>query len=347
MHRVCCCGAGCITDCCTWWACAPTAPINVRIFGSYKVEVACSNGQTLVPVEGSYEITATLVRTGTSCATYRYSSHNAYLTFTRFERTYETSLGTICDAPQAPCSWTHCVDCSCYPGIQFRVLEQHRYDFAGNVDGKNNIMDCTGHEALRVNQAVITIACTSDSCLPGCVQPVLIWSPHGNSEQGSGQYASVRHRVTCGPTQICLGDPICGVDEHIDVPLPHWVWGGASRCPAIDDLTFAAPTVHGTATGCGAFSDQMARGFDHNPFTVDTCAYPINAAPIDAPASPSGCMYQSFYIKLGTACVEGTDGIHTCYKLDVNDPQGFSFLCAPTDVCGQFTQTEVHSWEVV
>lgn len=87
----CCCNQECASDCCSWWSCSPTAPINVVLSGSAITNKKILPGTQVLLLEEIYwTITATLTRSGSTCTPsgappyntlYRYSAQTCNFSY--------------------------------------------------------------------------------------------------------------------------------------------------------------------------------------------------------------------------------------------------------------------------
>lgn len=87
LAALCCCGESCVSDCCDMWACSPAGPINIT-FSGHKVETTVFSPMTrsIVTEEIHWTITATLTRSGATCADYKYSAATCVLSYQRITR---------------------------------------------------------------------------------------------------------------------------------------------------------------------------------------------------------------------------------------------------------------------
>lgn len=117
VTSACCCGQNCQTECCDWWACSPTGEINVVLTGSKVVNRTITpGGQTWVQEEISWSITATMVKTGSSCSDYantnlpnlfRYEAQTCEFSWERITRFYDPGERSTCS------DWCVIVCCFC------------------------------------------------------------------------------------------------------------------------------------------------------------------------------------------------------------------------------------------
>ena len=134
----CCCNSeSCASQCCDWWSCSPTGPINVSLSASAITNKKILPGtQTLLIEEIHWTVTATLTRSGSTCvvaeagiapfnALYRYSAQTCNFSYQK--KIYLRDVGqsyTCWQLPWAPLqcgSRTEIGDCVTYgsPNSEF------------------------------------------------------------------------------------------------------------------------------------------------------------------------------------------------------------------------------------
>ena len=184
MHRVCCCN-GCLNDCCTFWSCSTGSPKAMTLTGHYEQRFECDNTQTYTFLTCDWTMTATFVRTGSSCANYRYEATTCDLSFQYKKWSNPTGGGNAfklcCDGyPPYTCypSWACDENCNCItPEMKNLTYDEWNisHTFAGDPVGWSTTI---GGVTTNPNK-VLTIVCMDDPCLDGCKAPVLIFSPAG------------------------------------------------------------------------------------------------------------------------------------------------------------------------
>lgn len=83
----CCCTKESCPACCDFWACSPSSPFTILLTGSWVSEETLSpSGQVFTTGQINWSITATLQRTGTDCATYRYYANTCTFSYEYIKR---------------------------------------------------------------------------------------------------------------------------------------------------------------------------------------------------------------------------------------------------------------------
>jgi hypothetical protein len=83
----CCCQKESCPDCCDFWACSPSGPFTIVLTGSWiEQETFSPSNQTITTGEIHWSITATVQRTGNSCATYRYYANSCDFSYEYIQR---------------------------------------------------------------------------------------------------------------------------------------------------------------------------------------------------------------------------------------------------------------------
>jgi hypothetical protein len=329
MHRVCCCD-GCPTDCCDFWACSPTAPITVTISGSTESTSECDQGQTLTTETVFWQITATMTRVGTDCASYRYVASQGELEYTKTIRTYETTNGGVCDAPPGPCDYTHCDDCQCRTP-EARPCIEETWTYNGTAYGGGaDCVTATIYEPMiptlpKGQKALLTIACFPGVCTP-CAEPVLIITLDDRAETQPALCNLGGSSVNCGSVDAtytvtclnCCDFPGCSSTTVEAICLPAVVMHGTG---CLNATTFDnAFSSHLLGFG-GAYANGQYPGFwfpesngcwpAEQGVTIDTCNY-FNG---------------DEYFATWQHPIIPNDPVFWCYKLDASTPEGYSFLC--------------------
>ena len=203
MHRVCCCN-GCLDDCCTFWACSTGSPKTMTLTGHYEQRFECDNTQTYTFLTCDWTMTATFVRTGTSCANYRYEATTCDLSL-QFKKWSNPSgggnlYGFCCEGyPPYTClpAWACDEKCNCItPEIRNITYDEWNisHTFTGDPTGWS-----TPYGVTTNANRVLTITCVSDPCLGGCKCPVLIFSPDGSVDENgcAGVDVNAAHHRDC------------------------------------------------------------------------------------------------------------------------------------------------------
>jgi len=338
MHRVCCCGNACPAECCAFWTCSPSAPINVTLSGTSSWTDNCDDGVSRVLATCAWTITATMTRTGRSCANYRYSANTCNLdaTWTRYE--YTQSLGTVCDAPPVPCQFDHCDDCQCQQ-VKRELCKTTTHTFNGTVNGVSSPAQPACVPSVwfgyHVANAVLTIFCQDSPCTTGCAEPVILFTPGNMCESnpcGTGQGCiDAAYSVTCTAVNCCDADAACSTSgtEAICLGCFSLVGRGCLNAQTFDD-----PLRHPVGPVMGDLPFVASPGAWNCPGAFST---PV----------PLDCNSYSFQTKLCDWCSHtNPDVMMSCYKLDPLDPQGFSLLCEPQPLCCSTTFTQAVTWNL-
>lgn len=83
----CCCTKASCPACCDFWACSPLGPFTIVLTGSWvSTETFNPSNQTITTGEIHWSITATVQRTGTNCATYRYYANSCDFSYEYIQR---------------------------------------------------------------------------------------------------------------------------------------------------------------------------------------------------------------------------------------------------------------------
>lgn len=350
MHRVCCCG-GCPQSCCDLWSCSPAGPINITLSGTSETYDLCDNGFDYVHEEVTWEITATLTRSGRNCNAYYFSTNTANLEITYKARIWAETTGAVCDAPPAPCQFDHCDDCVCHPPSR-EVCKLTTWTYNGPIAGSGPafIVD-PRYAALVPANAVLTIACAANQCDSPCVNPILLWTPADSCEESScpNGCKDFTKTVTCGTIACCDTDPECGLTQPEAVCLDPFILIGRG-CLNAD--TFNDPR----AVPYNAIGAPPTTG-DPNPL------HPLGGFPLSAaygycygnPASPPPggqldpftCGPFNFAAKNCDYCwYDPQDVIRTCYQLDPANPSNVIALCTPAPPCCSTRARQAITWNL-
>ena len=83
----CCCTKESCPVCCDFWACSPSTPFPILLTGSWiSSETLSPTGQVITTGEIHWSITATMTRTGSNCATYRYYANSCQFSYEYIQR---------------------------------------------------------------------------------------------------------------------------------------------------------------------------------------------------------------------------------------------------------------------
>lgn len=336
LHRACCCGNQCISDCCTWWACSGSANRTITLSGSWSVNGYCDDGTGFEAGTGQWTLTANVTRIGTDCASYRYHATTATLTMTtRYWYMYET-LGDNCDIPGSgsPNYCTHCDNCQCGPVRRGKCL-RNQTTATTTIVGRSNANIPVGLRPYAVDGSAVTIACIPDPCAPGCVRPVLIFNPGPSCEDAGADSAC----LPCGCIDVlvqqiqdgtapCCTDPATSAQGTLCIPA--FAVLGKSECLGVN--TFDAALYYWSEQACNL------------PF------FPNAASPCNGYAQvavyPSGCSSLDFTAKHCDECRDYRDALHACYELDANNQPVFLCYPSPSIVCCSYRVSNSWSWNI-
>ena len=247
-HRWCCCD-GCLTDCCSWWACGPSTPKTATLTIVSSITAVCSDGVDRVLEDCTCTVTAAMTRTGTSCATYRYSSPTATIASTARIYGYWNSIGDNCDAPANDCVERHCDDCACGPA-RVGLCRTTTYTYNQTVNGVGGTANVTPHSHLCPANAALTILCDGNDCLVNCKQPVLVFTPATSCEAGTPAYCfDYTKSISCETVNCCELEIDCGTSGTETGAFQPWelyARPGVSAC--LDATTFDNPYADDTNT---------------------------------------------------------------------------------------------------
>ena len=338
MYRVCCC-SGCPADCCAFWTCSPSTPINVTLSGTSSWTDVCDDGVERLLATAAWTITATMTRSGTDCASYRYSAATCNLSATWVQYEYTQSLGSVCDAPPAPCQFDHCNDCVCEQ-VKRAICTTRTHSFSGTVNGvavpAQPACIPSTWSGNHVPGAVLTIFCQDSPCTTGCAEPVLLFTPADMCEvSGCGTgfgCVDASYSITCGTENCCGAQAHCGTS------------GTEYTCLGCFSLV-----------GRGCLSATTFDDAKRHPVGPAMGDLPFTAVPTvsDCPGSPEGilpldCQSYSFTSKVCDWCSHtNPDVLYNCYQVDLGVPEGYSFLCQPQPLCCSTRFTQAVSWNLV
>lgn len=340
LHRACCCGNQCVSDCCTWWACSGSANRTITLSGSWSNNGYCDDGTGFEAGTGQWTITANITRTGTDCASYRYYANTATLTFTvRSWSMYET-IGDNCDVPgngsQNFC--THCDDCQCGP-VRRGKCNRYQFTCTTTLTGKTGPFDPNlpiGLQPLWVPGSAITIACMPDPCAPGCVRPVLIFNPKGacedalqNAQCSPCACVDALYERTLEGAFPCCTEP--AESYAVTTCIPQFAILGKSECLGVNTFDDATYLFSQTACNVPFFPNG---GNPCNGYAVST-------------VRPNECGPINFTVKTCDECRDYRDVLHACYELDANNQPVFLCYPSPSIVCCSYRVSNSWSWNIV
>ena len=337
MHRVCCC-SGCPADCCAFWTCSPTTPINITLSGTSSWTDVCDDGVERILGTAAWTITATMTRSGTDCETYRYSANtcNLVMNWTFYE--YTQSIGSVCDAPADPCQYDHCGDCICGP-VKREVCRTVVHTFSGTVNGvaSPGTPTCipTTWAGYHVPGAVLTVFCQDSPCTTGCAEPVLLFTPADMCESSSCPSGAgcidMAYSITCGTVDCCDDDPTCATSGTEPICISCWSMVGRG---CLNAQTFDNALRHPLGPQLSGPPFQASPG-------SWTCAYTYE------PPVPLDCQSYTFTTKSCDWCSHtNPDVFMSCYQLDPEAPEGYSLLCEVPPLCCSTRFTQAVSWNL-
>lgn len=345
LHRACCCDGGCITDCCDFWSCSPSTQKTVTLSGSWTITRTCAGG-TLTPAEGTWTLSATMTRVGTDCASYRYVATSAQYTYDVKLRTLVHSMTGRCDVANPACYWSHCEgNCQACGPVQWDYCVLTRYNGTVTLNGSTATANLPIQlSGLRPSGAVLTVACTADPCRPGCVAPVLMFTPARPPETGSecspNGAANLSKSTQGVSTRFCCDteNPYQAGTET--VCLPHWAIVG-------DGCLDAATFDHARPWAAGLGLERCC------PWFAPWRFYECNGSD-PACVGPDECGEYNYTQKVCNECFDWTSNgfPEPCYRLstDPNDPPGTLLLawepCPAVDCCSHLA-TDAVSWNLV
>lgn len=238
-----------MTDCCPWWACAPTAPRTATLSIASSITALCSDGVERIMEDCACTITANMVRTGATCANYRYSATQAAISSTAREYLYWSSIGENCSAPMSGCVEYHCADCACGPA-RVGLCRTVTRSYSQAVNGAGGTAGVTPHSHLCPSGAALTILCDGNDCLAACKQPVLVFTPATMCEGAAPPWCfDYTKSIACEAIACCDGEIDCG-DSGIETGA-FQPWELYARPPAgacLDATTFDDPYADDTPT---------------------------------------------------------------------------------------------------
>lgn len=340
MHRVCCCG-GCPIDCCAFWACSPTTPIDITLSGTSTITDVCDDGEDRLKATAAWTITATMTRSGTDCETYRYSATSCELTATWVQYTYTQSLGSVCDAPPAPCQYDHCNDCQCEQ-VKRAICTTKTYTFSGTINGVTSPANpaClpTIWNGYHVSGAVLTIFCEDSPCSAGCAEPILMFTPGDNCEtSGCGAGVGcidVSWSITCGTENCCGVQPECNTSGTEQACLGCWSIVGTG---CLNGLTFDNARKHPVGPALG-----------DSPFVAIDPTSMCASGGVGPAVVPLDCNSYTFDSKVCDWCSHtNPDVLYQCSQVDLGVPEGYSFLCDPQPLCCSTRVSQALTWNLV
>lgn len=237
----------------------------MTLTGHYENRLECDNAQTFTYLECDWTMTATFVRVGTDCASYRYEATTCDLSYQYRKWTVVSAGGNhdgfCCEGwPPNTCipAWACDANCNCItPDI--RPLTYDEANISTTFTGKSTGY-VTPYGITTAANKVLTIACIPDPCLPGCVAPIMIFNPDGTfgPESCYGVQVNAAHHRDCyyPASYPECGGTYCGAGPNYlnDILVFYfnpWIIKGASGCLsnssfddpyALNSCPSAAPT---------------------------------------------------------------------------------------------------------